>query len=95
MLISFTNEEVLNIGRAMAQGQEGLTSLFKYLERAVPVTAMHAVNTSGEQSEKFKGFALCLSMLRDEIRDTELKAQDVAKTEVLKKFDRPGHVLIS
>lgn len=95
MLISFTNNEVLKIGRGMAQGQEGLASLFEYLERAVPVTAMHAVNTSGDQSEKFKGFALCLSMLRDEIRGAEERSMDVTKSEALKRFDSPGHIVIA
>jgi len=93
VLISFDNNEILKIGRGMAQGQEAIASLFSYLERAVPLTAMHAVTTSGDQSEKFKGFALCLSMLRDEMKNAEARVQDVTKSEALKRFETPGHVI--
>lgn len=94
MLISFTEQELLKIGRGMAQKQEGLMGLFEYLERAMPAAAMHAVNASGDQSEKFKGFALCLESLLNELSDSSERARRQIEKDTLNS-DRPGHVMLN
>lgn len=93
MLVSFTNDEILKIGRGMSQRQEGLVALYGFLERAYPAAAMNSVNTSGEQSEKFKGFALCLEKLFTELSDIQSRAEEMARNQATKN-DRPGHVVI-
>lgn len=94
MLIPFTEQELLKIGRGMAQKQEGLMGLFEYLERAMPAAAMHAVNSSGDQSEKFKGFALCLESLLNELSDSASRARSHMEKTALDS-DRPGHVMLN
>lgn len=78
----------------MAQRQEGLITLFNFLERAYPAAAMHSVNTSGEQSEKFKGFALCLERLFTDLADLEKKAEELTRQRAVPESG-PGHVLIA
>ena len=93
MLISFTDDEIIKIGRAMSQKQEGIIAFYEYLERAYPASAMNSVNTSGDQSEKFKGFALCLENLFTELTNMQSRAEEVVGRRSDPK--RPGHVLIT
>ena len=94
MLISFTESEVLKLGRGMAQRQEGLMTLFEYLERAYPAAAMNSVKTSGDQSEKFKGFAMCLEALCTDLSEVEAKATELTGRLAVPESG-PGHVLIT
>jgi hypothetical protein len=93
MLVSFTDDEILKIGRGMSQRQEGLIAFYEYLERAYPAAAMNSVNTSGEQSEKFKGFALCLEKLFSELSSIQSRAEELARNRAT-KVKQKGHVLI-
>lgn len=95
MLISFNNDEAIKIGRGVLQRQEAIQGLLDYLERAIPATAMNAVNTSGDHSEKFKGFAMCLAMLRDEIVQSGERAEQITKNDAMRHYETPGHVQIS
>lgn len=94
MLITFSEDEILKIGRGMAQNQEGLISLYEYLERAYPAAAMQAVNSSGDQSEKFKGIALCLEQLFTDLAGLSQKAEELTRQKAV-GTDSPGHVLIA
>ena len=94
MLVSFTDDEIMKIGRGMSQNQEGLMTLYSFLERAYPQAAMNSVNTSGDQSEKFKGFALCLEKLFMELQGMQGRAEEVVRHGATDNT-RPGHVVIA
>ena len=78
MLVSFTKEEVMVIGRAVAQGQEGIASLSKYLERAIPEMAMNAVNAP-QGDGKLRGAVLAMEDLRSTLVNLPADAERISR----------------